>query len=82
MEGELRPMSRKKRVPTAAPAPSVAPRLLNVRAAAVYLGSTVWAVRNLGWAHEIPFVRIGRRILFDRADLDTFVERLKAQRAA
>ena len=54
-----------------------APRLVGVAAAAAYLGCTVWAVRSLQWDKQIPYVRIGQRLLFDIADLDAFVERSK-----
>ncbi|MBI3671010.1 MAG: helix-turn-helix domain-containing protein [Acidobacteria bacterium] len=54
--------------------PTPEPRLLNIKAAALYLSCTVWALRQLVWAKDLPHVRIGRRLLFDRADLDKFVE--------
>lgn len=54
------------------------PRLLGVESAAAYLGCAKWAVRTLAWQRKVPFIRIGRRILFDKADLDKFVEQQKA----
>jgi excisionase family DNA binding protein len=54
-------------------------RLLNVRAAATYLSCTVWAVRSLVWNREIPSLKIGNRLLFDRKDLDDFIERIKTK---
>lgn len=57
--------------------PSVEPRTLNVNAAAVYLGATVWYVRNLAWNRHIPFLKFGNRILFDKQDLDRFIENQK-----
>jgi len=53
------------------------PRLLDIRAAATYLSSTIWQMRTLVWEKKIPHVRLGKRILFDRADLDRFVDSLK-----
>ena len=52
-------------------------RLLSVEGSARYLGvrkSTIysWAAR-----HKIPSVKIGRRLLFDRKDLDDIIERSK-----
>lgn len=49
-------------------------RLLSAREAAVYLGlshRTLWA-----WAQQgvITVVRIRRRVLFDRVDLDRMIE--------
>ncbi len=53
-------------------------RLLSVTEAALYLGGiSVWTVRTLGWNGEIPEVKIGRRTLFDREDLDGFIQRSK-----
>jgi excisionase family DNA binding protein len=51
------------------------PRLLTIRQAAVYLGTTEWFIRSVGvWERKIPHVRLGKRILFDRSDLDKFVD--------
>ncbi len=58
-------------------APTNARRLLSVKDAAAYLGISQWTMRGLGWNGEIPEVKIGRRRLFDRRDLDAFVERSK-----
>ena len=49
-------------------------RLLSAKEAAVYLGlshRTLWA-----WAQQglIPVVRLRRRVLFDRVDLDKVIE--------
>jgi excisionase family DNA binding protein len=49
-------------------------RLLSAKEAAVYLGlshRTLWA-----WAQQgiITVVRLGRRVLFDREDLDKMIE--------
>ncbi len=52
-------------------------RLYTVKEAASYLRLSPWTVRGLGWNGEIPQVKIGRRVLFDRRDLDAFVERSK-----
>ena len=60
--------------------PSHARRLLSVKEAAAYLSVSVWTVRGLGWSGEIPEVKIGRRVLFDREDLDRFIERSKGGR--
>lgn len=54
------------------------PRLLSLNAAAVYMGRTVWGMRELYWANKIPMVRDGKKIYFDRADLDSYIERNKS----
>jgi excisionase family DNA binding protein len=56
---------------------SVAERLLTVNQTAAYLACSVWAVRELHWSHKLRGVMIGRRILFDRSDVDTYVDALK-----
>ncbi len=49
------------------------PRLLTVQQAAGYLATTVAAIRQLQWDARIPFLRIGKRVQFDRRDLDAFI---------
>lgn len=54
------------------------PRLLTIKDAAHYLSCSVWALRQLEWAGELPSVRnLGKRILFDVADLNKLVEKKK-----
>jgi len=57
----------------------VEPRLLNVREAARYLCVAVWCLRSLVWEKQLTPVKIGasRRFVFDRADLDAYIERQK-----
>jgi excisionase family DNA binding protein len=62
----------------AAAATSVlAPRLLPIKAAAAYLSCTVWAVRSLAWNRQVPSLKLGNRILFDKKDLDAYVDAQK-----
>ena len=53
------------------------PRLLSQQDAASYLGISYWTVRDLVFRHEIPHMKIGRRILVDQKDLDAYVDRSK-----
>ncbi len=78
---KLFPEARKDKGRQPKPEPTVEPRLLTVPAAAAYLSCAVWAVRVLLWKKEIPFIRLGKRFLIDRADLDDFVERRKESAA-
>ena len=55
----------------------LAPRALDVRQAAKYLGVTVWLIRNLIWRGELPAVLAGKRFIIDRHDLDLWLERQK-----
>ena len=91
-------LSKAHDVPTAHPArtnttttPATAPRLLNLRTAAAYVGVSYWTIRDWVLAGFIPTVdlpplrpregeraRAGlRRVLIDRADLDAFIEARK-----
>jgi excisionase family DNA binding protein len=57
--------------------PSLVPRLLRIGEAAHYIGATPWFVRSLIWGREIPFVKLGKRLLLDRGDLDRYVDSQK-----
>jgi excisionase family DNA binding protein len=52
-------------------------RLYNVSEAAEYLGRSVWSIRRLIWAGELPSVRAGGRVHVDVQDMDHFIERNK-----
>jgi excisionase family DNA binding protein len=58
------------------------PRLLSQHEAARYLGISYWTVRDLVFRREIPFIKIGRRVLVDRLDLDAYLDRSKIHPAA
>ena len=53
------------------------PRLLSQQDAASYLGISYWTIRDLVFRRELPFVKIGRRILVDRMDLEAYLDRSK-----
>ncbi len=69
----------------------IAPRLLNMRQAAAYLGCSFWTARDYVLQGLIPAVDLPplraregdrqrkalRRVLIDRADLDLFIESRK-----
>jgi excisionase family DNA binding protein len=56
---------------------TIEPRLLSQHDAATYLAISYWTLRDLIFRREIPFVKIGRRILVDRMDLDAYLDRSK-----
>jgi hypothetical protein len=70
---------------------TIAPRLLNMRQAAAYLGCSFWTARDYILQGLIPVVDLPplrardgdrqrktlRRVLVDRADLDAFIESRK-----
>jgi excisionase family DNA binding protein len=68
----------RKSLSTQAPTES---RLLTIKQAANYLNAHVWFIRTQVWAGAIPYVRFGKRILIDRADLDAFIQRQKTAAA-
>lgn len=53
-------------------------RLFTVKEAALYLGRSVWAMRDLIWNGKIKVVKDGKRIFIDQVDLDAYIERFKA----
>jgi len=57
--------------------PEVDPRLYDLKAAAEYLSSTVWFLRQQIWNRRISFLKLGNKYVFDRGDLDAFIERQK-----
>jgi excisionase family DNA binding protein len=56
---------------------NTSPRLLTVKTAAEYLSCTIWAVRSLAWNRAVPYLKIGNKILFDRKDLDAYIDAQK-----
>ena len=52
-------------------------RLLSEADAAHYLGISYWTIRNLRFLGELPSVKIKRRILLDKLDLDAYIARAK-----
>lgn len=56
-------------------------RLYDLKAAAVYLGRTVWGVRELIWSGELPVIRSGRggKMFVDVVDMDSFIDTNKAR---
>jgi excisionase family DNA binding protein len=53
------------------------PRLLNVREAALYLGTTPKTLYTMAWRRDIVFVKIGRSLRFDMKDLEKMIEDAK-----
>ncbi len=54
-------------------------RLYSLKEAAVYLGRTECAVREMLYAGKLPFVRDGKRILLDIKDMDEWIEKQKTR---
>lgn len=62
--------------------PEVDPRLYDLQAAAEYLSASVWFLRQQIWNRRIVFLKLGNKYVFDKGDLDAFVERQKVQARA
>jgi excisionase family DNA binding protein len=54
-------------------------RLYSIKEAALYLGRSDWAVREMIWAGKIPYVKDGKRILLDIYDMDEWIEKNKTR---
>lgn len=53
-------------------------RLLNYTRAAAYIGVSVRTMKQIGGPQGvIAQVKLGHRVLFDKADLDAYIERAK-----
>jgi excisionase family DNA binding protein len=52
---------------------SATARLVDVQAAASYLAVSVSTLYGWVWQRRVPFVKCGRALRFDLADLDSFI---------
>lgn len=59
------------------PLPQLERRMFPRKAAAHYLGISIRALDSLAAAGQIPKTPIAGRVLYDRADLDSYIERVK-----
>ena len=50
-------------------------RLLNIKEAARFLGTTDKTLYTKIWRREIPFIKLGRSVRFDVRDLEALIER-------
>jgi len=58
-------------------ATSSEPILLDLHQAGELLGVSHWVVRGLVWNGELPFIRLGRKHLIDRADIVRWIAKAK-----
>jgi len=52
-------------------------RLYTLKEAGIFLGRSLWGVRDLVWAGKIPVVRDGKKMFIDINDLETYITRNK-----
>jgi excisionase family DNA binding protein len=48
--------------------------MLTIPQAAQYAAIALWRVRTLIWNNELRAVKIGRRFVIDRADIDRYLD--------
>jgi hypothetical protein len=53
-------------------------RLFTLREASMYMGRTLWGMRELVWSGLIPVVRTGKKMFVDVKDLDGYIEKNKS----
>jgi excisionase family DNA binding protein len=56
------------------PTEQTTPHLLNVQEAGQMLGVSASTLYGWAWQRKITFVKVGRALRFDRADLEKFVQ--------
>jgi len=52
-------------------------RLYSIEEAAIYLGRSIWSVRELIYGGKLPSVKVGKRVHLDINDLNLFIEKNK-----
>ena len=54
-------------------------RLITIKEAASYLAVSVSTLYGWVWQRRIPYIKMGRALRFDRADLEQFVQANRVQ---
>jgi len=52
-------------------------RLFTIKEASEYLGISIKGLYHMVEKMQIPFIKIGKRLKFDKIDLDTWIEKYK-----
>jgi hypothetical protein len=50
-------------------------RLIDLRELVAEYGATTWYWRSAFWSHELPAVQARKKLLFDRRDVEAFIDR-------
>jgi excisionase family DNA binding protein len=56
------------------PKQKLSQRLLTIKEAGAYLALGPWRIRSLIYRGELPYIRLGRRLLVDLNDLDALID--------
>ena len=59
--------------------PQIQKRLYSINDASVYLGRSVWALREMLWAGKMPYVKDGKRILIDIHDMNDWIDQSRTR---
>jgi excisionase family DNA binding protein len=72
---QLREQLARDAIPKSAETSTVGdPRVVDVNGAAAYIGVPVSLIRRLVAERRVVFYKVGRRVMFRKADLDQFIE--------
>jgi len=52
-------------------------RLYSIKDASVYLGRSLWSVREMLWAGRLPYIKDGKRIFIDIRDMERYIDQNK-----
>jgi excisionase family DNA binding protein len=56
--------------------------MLSIPQASAYAACAGWAIREAIWSHDLRAIKLGRRYVIDRADLDAYIDARLKERAA
>jgi excisionase family DNA binding protein len=60
----------------------IMPRMLSIPQASAYAACAIWAIREAVWSKELRAIKLGRRYVIAREDLDAFLTRKLSEAAA
>ena len=60
------------------PQNSPAKRLYSIKELVKEIGATEWFWRTQIWNGKLPYIQIGRKMLIDREDIETFIQKNKS----
>jgi hypothetical protein len=54
-----------------------AKRLYSIKELVIHVGATAWFWRSQIWDGQLPYVQVGRKMLIDSNDVESFIQRHK-----
>jgi excisionase family DNA binding protein len=52
---------------------------MNIAEVSLYLGVSRWTVYRRVAAHQVPYIRLGKKVIFKREDIDNWIQTLKIE---